>query len=469
MYNGCPMSRVLNGLPLLLALTGSLQPAPAIAVPFQSREDRIVEAFMTRYRVPGMAFVIMQNGMPVSHGEYGVANVKTGEKVTSKSVFPIASLSKPFVALAILSLAEQGKVKLEDPIGLYVPALPEEWKAIPLIRLLDHTAGVPDHYNSGKWNVFEQKPISSDDLIQKLVTMPLNFSPGEKYQYSNGNYVLLAKAIEKVTGKPYGQVLDEKIFKPLNMTGTKVLSLDDMPKVVQGYHTVKAGVEPVEFNPDWTFGHGAIGATSYDLARLDIGLYTEKIVKFSTLRFITTPQPLTDGSRPNYAMGWGIGHSRGAALICHDGKINGWRSFFGRFNDYNLTVIVVTNNGTPAVTTLATDLAGTVVGELALDPIADENPDLTRNDLDFVKSIRQDQVDPSWLSDGLKRDYETKDHWSAVRKLLEPGEVTLFEPAARGQSRNEFRTRYRVELGDVVRSLTIGHSAQGLVTTLLIS
>lgn len=456
------------GLVLCLATLGLA--GPARTATSQGRQDRIVSDYMNRYHVPGLVFVIMQDGQLVSHGEYGVADIKTGEKITTKSVFPIASLSKPFVALGVLSLAEQGKIKLQDPIGMYVPGLPENWKPIPLIRLLDHTSGVPDQCNSGKWDVVDPTPISSDDLIQKLITLPLGFDPGEKYQYSNGNYVLLAKVIEKVAAKPYGKFLDEKIFKPLNMTGTKTLTLDDLPHITQGYRTTKSGIEQVKWNPDWLFGNGAIGATSYDLARLDIGLYTEKIVKSSTLQFITTPQPLNNGTRPNYAMGWAKGRSRGAEIIAHDGKIDGWRSFFGRFTNSNLTVIVVINNGTPPVSTLAADLAGTILGDLALDVSQDEAPDLTRQDLVFLKSIADDSVDPTTLGSGLQKDYESKDHWSGIRKSLQTaGEFTLFQPAIRGQvGHSEIRTRYRLEQGETVKSITIGHDPQGRITTLLV-
>lgn len=459
-------------LPLALAVIAAASVSPAVCVSGrQSREDALVHDFMSRHHVPGLAFVIMQNGELVSHGEYGVANEKTGQKITTASVFPIASLSKPFVALGILALAEQGAIRLEDPISKYVHNLPDAWKTIQVIRLLDHTAGVPDHYNSGKWNVFDQSPVPSDELLQKLTSLPLEFVPGERFKYSNGNYVLLAKAIERVTGETYGQFLSEKIFKPLNMQSTKVLTLADLPNTVTGYRVVNGSSEPVVWNPDWAFGHGAIGATSYDLARLDIGLYTEKIVKFSTLKFVTTPQPLNDGSIPHYAMGWTVSKSRGASVVEHDGRLIGARSHFARFPKFGLTVIVLSNSGDASLANLGTDLAGTVVPELAWQPIADENADLTRLDLAFVKNVKDASVDEAQLSPGVQKDYETKSHWSSLASMFtKDGEVTLFAPISRGVPRaNEVRTSYRLEQGDTVRRVAIGRDADGHVVYFVIS
>jgi len=441
----------------LLAVTAS-------SAQSQTPQDPIVKGFMSRHNVPGLAYVILQDGNVVAHGEYGVEDVAKKTPVTSKSVFPIASLSKPFVALGILYLAEHGKLDLTDSLGQYVKGLPPDWQTIPLIRLLDHTSGIPDHYNAGKWNVRDPAPISSDVLIEKLITLPLHFASGQKYEYSNGNYALLAKVIEKVSGKPYGEFLTEKVFKPLHMDQAKALTMDDLQKSVTGYRTTNGAPEAIPWNPDWCFGNGALGMSSLDLAKLDEGLYTDKVVGSSTLKFITTPQPLNDGTKPAYAMGWMIGVSRGTPFISHDGIVSGWRSFFGRFTKFNLTVIVLVNNSTPNLTTVANDLAATVVSDLSLAPIEDTFTDLTRGDRQFIEALKAGTMDPTWLSDFMRNDFEKKDHWKGIRDALQgSGEITAFVPASRVQkSANEVDTRYRLEQGENVSSITIQRDRKGI-------
>ena len=446
----------------------ALLPIAAMPARAQSRDDKLVTRFMQKHHVPGLAFVILRDGSVVNHGTYGVANTATKERITNTSVFPIASLSKPFVALGVLWLAERNRVDLNLPVGKYLPNLPATWKTIPLVRLLDHTSGVPDHYNAGKWNVLDPTPISSDELIEKLTTLPLEFQRGEKFQYSNGNYALLAKVIEMVSGEPYEEFLDRQVFKPLGMTHTRVLHQEDLTKIVHGYESTPDGMQDAPWNPDWCYGNGAIGATWPDLARLDAGLYTERIVKFSTLTFITSPQPLSDGSKPGYAMGWMIGKSRQADTISHSGRLDGWCSYFVRYPKYNLTVAILSNNGSANLNTLGADLAGTEVDDLALDPAPDQNPGLTQNHLKFVQAIMNGNLDEGWLNGPMKNDFESKDHWVSIGKdLTAGGEITLFEPVTRDQvNANEMRTRYRLEQGDRVRSVTIGCNPQGQVSYL---
>jgi len=465
-------NRVMIGCVKILRIVFyALAVTTAFGAQERSGADQAVSRFMYKYHVPGLAYVILRDGNVVDHGTFGFANVTTKERITNTSVFPIASLSKPFVALAVLSLAQKNLLDIHDPVGKYLDFLPDDWKAIPLLRLLDHTSGVPDHYNAGKWNVLGPAPVSSDELIRKLITLPLNFKPGEKFQYSNGNYALLANVIEKVSGQPNGAYLDERIFRPLGMKHTKVLTQADLPNIVAGYETVDRGIKSVYWNPDWCYGNGAIGTTWSDLARLDAGLYTERVVKFSTLSFITTPQKLLDGTKPNYAMGWFLGHSRNAETIDHDGKIIGWRSYFIRYPKYQLTVIIISNNGTPGLRTLGADLAGTVVDDLALDPMTDLAPDLTQTHFRFVQAIMDAKVDESWLTTNLKKDYESKGHWDSLSKTLKScGQITLFEPAVRTQTGpGQTTTRYRLEQGDDVHSITIGSDSQGMITSLWVT
>jgi CubicO group peptidase (beta-lactamase class C family) len=431
----------------------------------------IVRSFMERNGVPGMAYAVIVKGSIVAHGAYGVSDLETKEKITDDSVFPIASLSKPFVAMAVLALVEKGSLKIDDSIGKYLPELPEAWKPLKIVRLLDHTSGVPDHINSNAFNWRGRVPIGSDELIKRLVTLPLRFKAGERYEYSNGNYVLLAKLIERVSGQPYEKFLASEIFEPLGMNHTRALTIANLPSAVHGYANGIGGIVRATFNPDWCYGNAALGSSILDLAKLDRGLYTQLILKSSTLSFLTTPQPLNDGRLVNYAMGWMIGKQRGARAISHSGRLNGWQSFFVRYADYDATVVVLSNNRDVSLSKVANDLAGTVIPSLAMQPMADGQPALTQAHRAFVDSILAGQVDESCLGDSLLRDYRSKDRWSLlVDGLRKGGRLTAFEPMSRRQTgADAYTSSYRLEQGDLVWKVDLAWNGAGVMNKLTLT
>ncbi len=167
-----------------------------------------------------------------------------------------------------------------------------------------------------------------DDLIKKLMTLPTTADPGVEYHYSNGNYVLLAKVIEKVAGKSEPDFVAQTVFRPLDMKHAYILQLKDLPNCVHGYFTKGGGVEPALFNPGYCYGNGDIGASLDDLEKFDAGLYTEKVVKADTFKEMLQPRPLNDGSYPPYGLGWEIGRPRDFDAFSHTGKVDGWRSHF---------------------------------------------------------------------------------------------------------------------------------------------
>jgi D-alanyl-D-alanine carboxypeptidase len=449
---------------LLFALTH----APAFA---NGNPDAIAGEFMARKKVPGLAYAVLVNGSIVARGAYGVTDLATRAKVSVNSIFPIASLSKPFVAMGVLSLAEKSRLNLTDPVGRYLPELPLAWQTIPLIRLLDHTSGVPDHINSGAYNFYDPTPIGSDDLLKKLTALPLKFSVGAKYEYSNGNYLLLAKVIERVSGEPYGTFLNERIFAPLGMKNTRTLSMADQASVVPGYRNAGESVRPFGFNPDWCFGNGAIGSTVMDLAKLDAALYTQKLLRQTTLSFVTRPQPLANGKLPNYAMGWAIGKGRGTRMISHSGRVGGWESFFARFADLNATVVLLSNNGDVGLGKVAMDLAGTVLPSLAFAPTPDQFPQLTVSHRELIQSIIEGHVDPTRLNDGMRKDYEAKGQWRSLgNEMKSGGAITFFGPVNRVQlGPNSFRTNYRMDCGEAVWKIELTWDGAGTITGLMVS
>ncbi len=194
--------------------------------------DTYVESQLRDQHIPGLALGVLRDGQPVKFKGYGLANIELDVPVKPETIFQSGSVGKQFTATAVMMLVEEGKLALDDKISEYLPGIPPAWKDIMVRNLLTHTSGIADY--TDKENVKAGGLINlrgdytEKELFQKLITLPLKFQPGEKWQYSNTGYVLLGMIIHKVTGKFYGDFLQERIFRPLGMSSTRIISESDI-------------------------------------------------------------------------------------------------------------------------------------------------------------------------------------------------------------------------------------------------
>jgi len=429
--------------------------------------DRTVKTFMTEQQVPGLALGVVYQGRTIFAKGYGVTDLKTKEPVTADTVFPLASLGKPFLAMLVLRLAEEHKLSLQDPIGKYLTDLPAGWDQIPLIHLLDHTAGIPDHINSDKYKVTPDETISAEEIYKRIISMPLTFVFGQRYQYSNGGYALIARIVEKVTGAPYGDFMNSTILRPLHLTETRMLQHADMAKLPTGY--VKGDKGPKEserWNIDWSYGAGQLGSSIADLARWDASLYSDVVLKSDTLRFITTDQKLTSGRPVGYAMGWNLGTYKGSPTISHSGRFWGFTSIFIRYAAYDLTLIVLANSDTCSPEAVARKVAGLLVPRFApriLRPIRDDYPDLTNRHLAFVQSVVNDTVDPNLLNQAMRDAFLPKVRGLQGQLLAQFGAFTGFDPVERSANNGLFTSRYRLQQGEKEWLIGVVTNANGTI------
>jgi CubicO group peptidase (beta-lactamase class C family) len=186
--------------------------------------DEYVKAEMTRQHIPGMSVAIVRDGKLVLAKGYGTANIELAAPATQDTVYRLASVTKPFVAMVLMMMVEEGKLSLDDPVGKYVPDLPVSWQRIPLRNLADMTSGIKNLYDAGiPWQQLHLD-TTPNAIIAKLSGFPVQFQPGKKWNYSSTNYILLRLVIEKVSGKRLGELFQERIFGPLDMNSTRVLS-----------------------------------------------------------------------------------------------------------------------------------------------------------------------------------------------------------------------------------------------------
>jgi CubicO group peptidase (beta-lactamase class C family) len=328
--------------------------------------DAYVRGEIQRQKIPGLALVVARDGAIVKADGYGLANVEHDVPVKPQTIFQSGSVGKQFTATAVMLLVEEGKIALDDAAKKYLGEVPEVWSPITVRQLLSHTAGVGDFPPS-----FDlRRDYSEDELLQAVCRLPLVFAPGEKWRYSNPGYVALGILIHKVTGQFYGDFLQDRIFKPLDMSSTRIIcEADIIPNRAAGYRLVKGDLK----NQEWvspTMNSTADGSLYWnilDLAKWDAALYTERLLKRESLEQMWKPVVLKSGT-PNavgYGFGWMSGEVSGRRVVEHGGAWQGFTSHIARFVDDRLTVGVLANLAGSNPTRIAHHVAELYLGEVA--------------------------------------------------------------------------------------------------------
>ncbi|MFI5380330.1 MAG: serine hydrolase domain-containing protein [Tepidisphaerales bacterium] len=329
--------------------------------------DAYIQSEMQRQHIPGLSLVVVRDGHIVRAKGYGLANVELNVPATPETVYQIQSVTKQFTATAIMMLVEEGKIALDEKVGTYLAGAPEKWDKITVRHLLTHTSGIKDFINEPTASL--RLDVSEEEVFKATAPRPLNFAPGERYAYSNTNYHLLAMMIRKITGKSFGDFLQQRIFEPLGMSQTRIISLTEIiPNRAAGYLWQNGALRNGEFVAPTILGYGGGGirSTVLDMAKWDAALYTEKLLKKSSLEQMWTPMKFNDGKPSGYGFGWGVSAVRGHKLLSHTGShATGFSSVISRFVDDKLTVIVLANRGGADATRIATRVAGFYVAELA--------------------------------------------------------------------------------------------------------
>jgi len=356
--------------------------------------DSVVKSITSKNHFNGNILVAYKGNI-IFKESFGYADLNKKEKLTTESVFQLASLSKQFTAMAIMILKEQGKISYEDSVTKYIPELP--YKGITIRMLLNHTSGLPNYMwlTENYWKE-RQAPYNEDiiDMLEDLKT-PLYFTSGRRFDYSNTGYVLLASIVERVSRKRFSSFMEEEIFIPLGMESTFVYSSSFRTRKDKlngfGYRGKRYRIIDETIN-DGTVGDKGIYSTLDDLFKWDQALYANTLVSEGTMNEALAGFKLRNKYDIPYGFGFRVTKRNDKKLVYHHGRWNGFRTSIYRFVEDSNTIIVLNHT--------STSLNGTIMNNIEKVFNDSTSTDLTQ---DVIATI----ID-SGLENGIKKYYNYK-------------------------------------------------------------
>jgi D-alanyl-D-alanine carboxypeptidase len=329
------------------------------------RVDAIAAGIMEQRGVPSASVAVVQGGKLVYTHAYGRAHIDPDKPATPDMRYSIGSISKQFTAAAILILQEEGKLKLDDPVGKYVSGL-MRGDEVTIRQILSHTSGYQDFWPEDYLMKPMEQPTTAQEILDQWAKKPLDFDPGTQWQYSNTNYVIAGLIVEKVSGQKLMEFLGEHVFHPLGMKSVwnsdeaKLTQTDATPYIRNALAALRPA--PKE-GRGWMFAAGELAMTAHDLALWDESLIAQKLLKPESYREMFTEVKLKDGKGTHYGLGVDVGDLDGYRDISHSGEVTGFVADNEVLVDDGVAVAVLTNHMAGGASAIARLSASTVAGQ----------------------------------------------------------------------------------------------------------
>lgn len=365
--NGCARGpyqarRVGVRLTLVGLAAFALSATPAFAQDLQ-RMDQVVRASVEAEEFSGSVLVARDGEVLLDRG-YGFANREWSIPNDGDTKFRLGSVSKQFTAVAIMILNERGLVDLDAPVKTYLPDAPETWEGVTVRHLLTHTSGVPSFTGFDDYEALKTLPTTVDSLIARFRDRPLDFQPGEGWDYSNSGYILLTAVVEKAGGKSYAEFVAENLFQPLGMSDSGYDShAAILSRRASGYAPTARGIVNADYvDMSIPQGAGALYSTTRDLLKWEQGLFGGRLLSPDSLTLLTTPV------RNQYAFGLVVSEAGGNTTVAHSGGIEGFNTHMAYDPVRRMTVIVLGNLNGPGPDQVAGSLLALARGEAVTLP-----------------------------------------------------------------------------------------------------
>ncbi len=327
--------------PVLLSLAALIAATPALAKPLDTAAiDRAATEILKTTQVPSASIAVVQDGRIIYTHAYGMQ--APGRPATTTARYPIASISKQFTATAILMLADEGKLSLDDTVGKYLPGLTDA-DQITVRQLLSHTSGYRDFWPQDFGFAAMAHPVQPMEILDRWAKAPLDFKPGSQWQYSNTGYVAAGLIVEKVSGEPLMRFLSERVFQPLHMESAVdadfgLTKSDASPHMRYALGPVRPE-QPAA--PGWLYAAGQLAMNAPDLARWDIGMIDAKLLSPASYKAQQTAVVLTNGKSSDYGLGVDVDSVDGHRRIKHGGEAVGFLSENRVYPDDKAAIVVM--------------------------------------------------------------------------------------------------------------------------------
>lgn len=427
--------------------------------------DRYLLTEMRRQNIPGLSLAVVKDGKPLYVKSYGVATLEHEVPAMPQTVYQIGSIGKQFTAVAVMMLAGEHKLDLDDPLSKYLPEVPPSWGRVTLRLMLNHQSGIPQFTTRERQLLDLAHDYTDVELIQLASRQPLDFEPGTDVSYSDTGYVLLGFVINRAAGMFYGDFLQQRVFGPLGMTQTRVISDKDIvPNRASGYEKAENGTL---YNQTYVSpalnrtADGSLYSTVLDLIKWDRALYGDTVLPLTTLERMWRIDPHRNGQRPLYHFGYGWENNRlrDHRLVEYDGNWQGFQAVMSRYVDKRLSIILLTNLSLCRAERLGHTVAGLIDPDLKpyLMSIPDSDSGKTAEFRAFLDTVAKEGGDPDRLSAAAGARLVPSVMNTLRRDLRERGPILRLSLAER-RGGSDARRVYRVEEKAMVEFYTVSYA-----------
>src|SRR5271167_2732675 len=395
-------------------------------------DDAVHKALATT-GVPSASLAVVKNGKIEYLQAYGDARLDPRMPASPAMRYSIGSISKQFTAAAILMLAEEGKLSLDDPVSRYVSGL-TRGNEVTIRELLSHTSGYQDYWPQDYVMPMMLKPVTPAEILDRWARIPLDFDPGTKWQYSNTNYVIAGVIVEKVSGMPLWTCLGKRVFTPLGMSSITDTNEKALPATDPGGY-FRYALGPLHPAPKegkgWMFAAGELAMTADDLAKWDISMIQQTILKPASYKEMETVVLLKNGAPTRYGLGIEVSMVDGHRMLEHSGEVSGFTAENMVLPDDKIAIVVLTNQD-------AAEAASQIGNQVRTVLLQSENPQDQKEEKKVRKvydGLQQGKIDRSLFTDNANSyftDRALKDYASSLGPLGAPQSFTQASASLRG-------------------------------------
>ena len=443
--NRLPISGNLRAVLIFILLAVSLleaqSPVPLSAA-LRDKVDAIAREALTGTGVPSASIAIVQGGAITYLQAYGDGRIDPHTPALPPMRYSIGSISKQFTAAAVLLLAEQGKLSLDDPVSRFVPNL-TRGSEVTIRELLSHTSGYQDYWPQDYVPPFMLQPITAEKILDQWARKPLDFDPATEWQYSNTNFVIAGLIVEKVSGVPLLQFLSEHIFVPLGMKSVTNIDQNRLTETdATGY--LRYALGPPRLAPKegkgWLFAAGELAMPAEDLAKWDVSIINQTVLRPASYAQMEKEVVLKNGLGTRYGLGVEVRQEFGQRAIEHGGEVSGFTANNTVFPDARIAVVVLVNEDSVEA---SGDIARKIAALLFREADAGKQEDQSR---EIFAALQQGKINRSLFTDNCNSyftEQALKDFASSLGPLGSPAEFAqTYKQDRGGMTFRSFEVRF---------------------------